>query len=52
MYFTQVVKKCNDYSERAVEKKTPEKTVLRASIIFAVYGRESCGTFGVITLKS
>ena len=33
----KVGKKGNDYSGRAVEKKTPVKTVLRAIIIFAVY---------------
>ena len=32
----KVGKKGNDYSGRAVEKKTPVKTVLRAIIIFAV----------------
>ena len=33
----KVGKKGNDYSGRAVEKKTPVKTVLRAIIIFAVH---------------
>ena len=37
----KVQKKGNDYSGRAVEKKTPVKTVLRAIIIFAVCSRIS-----------
>ena len=35
----KVQKKGNDYSGRAVEKKTPRKSVLRAIIIFAVYDK-------------
>ena len=51
MYFTQVVKKCNDYSGRAVEKKRQRKSVLRASNIFAVLSSSILYTANVIPVK-
>ena len=38
MYFTQVVKKCNDYSGRAVEKKGHEK-VYSGQVLYLQCGR-------------